>query len=106
MNFCSNCGHKLLENANFCPNCGMNFSNQNINNVDVVSPQQPVQNESAGSLAFVGIISFSIPILGIILFYIYRNTNPQAAKVANICTFASFIVGVFILIILSIAAAQ
>lgn len=99
MNYCNNCGSKLPENSNFCPNCGYSFSNQ------VVISQNNVQRESAGSLAVVGIISFSIPIIGIILFYSYRKSNPQAARIANICTFANFILIVLILIILKIVSA-
>ena len=109
MNFCNNCGHKLPENSNFCPNCGMNFTNQNINqNINTNNfnvEQNNVQNESAGSLALVGIISFLIPIVGIILFYSYRKTNPQAARVANICTFANFILLVFSFILFKIVTA-
>lgn len=98
MNYCNNCGYKLSENSNFCPNCGCSFSNQ------VVISQNTVQRDSAGSLALVGIISFSIPIIGIILFYSYRKTNPQAARIANICTFASFILIVLILVVLKIVS--
>ena len=69
MNYCPNCGHKLLENSRFCPNCGISFTNKNVvlnsSNNDYL--QNRSQHESGGSLAVVGIISFLFPIIGITL---------------------------------------
>lgn len=57
MNYCSNCGYRLMENSNFCPNCGKSFSRQN-GVVNSINTQNIVQKESGGSLALVGVISF------------------------------------------------
>ena len=38
-----------------------------------------------------GVISFMFPILGAILYYVYKKSNPVRAKIINNCSWIGFI---------------
>lgn len=73
MNFCQNCGAKLPANASACPNYGAP--------VAAGSPQQAVADRGSFSWAILG---FFIPLVGLILFLIWRKQTPQNANSAGI----------------------
>ena len=84
MKFCSNCGHELIDEAAICPNCG-----------SVVGKIKTFGDSRSKAWA---IISFLFPLLGIILYLIWRDDRPlrSASIRKGFCA-------VFILILLIIA---
>lgn len=70
MAFCKNCGNEL-GNQNVCPNCGANQS------TDVTVP------EDKGGFLW-GLLGCCIPIVGLVLFLVWKDTKPQTAKSAGI----------------------
>lgn len=93
---CQNCGAEIMNGAQFCPVCG-NSAVMQVQGSGFQQPmnqgyqqyggsqnfQQPygmqnVSNEDASLV--IKIISFLIPIVGIILYFVKKNESPVYAK--------------------------
>ena len=87
--YCRNCGKEIDNNAYVCPHCG----------VKVVDDEAQRRDENAdadnGSKVGWGILSFLIPLVGLILFIMWRSERPKTAKICGICALVSFALGVF-----------
>ena len=75
MAFCKNCGKEIDNNANVCPNCGVS--------------QTPTVVDNGGFLW--GLLGCCIPIVGLILFLVWKDTKPKTAKAAGIGALVSVI---------------
>ncbi|MCH5321107.1 MAG: hypothetical protein J1E36_05050 [Eubacterium sp.] len=64
---------------------------------------QPPQEEKAS--VGLAILSFIIPIVGLILFLTKKNDRPKTAKACGICALVSFILGIVSSIIMNFASA-
>lgn len=76
--FCPHCGTQANDGQVVCLNCGRALA---VNNI--VTPGNAgtfVVNDNAGFGT--GLISFLIPIVGIILYFSWKNTKPKSAKLA------------------------
>lgn len=73
--YCKNCGHEISKTDLFCASCGQRLS------------PEPTQNAKPrtrdGNIAF-GVISFFIPIAGLILFICWRKEYPKNSKYSGI----------------------
>ena len=58
--YCKNCGKEIDEKAFVCPHCGVKQQGN--------SPDEPI-----GGL---GVVCFLIPLVGLILYIIWKDTNP------------------------------
>ncbi len=83
--YCKKCGAKLNEDNAFCPQCG----NKLINNTD----------ETDITNIICAVIGLIIPIVGAVLYYVFKKTNPKAAKTANVCSWIGFLVQIILLIV-------
>lgn len=84
--FCKYCGHEMNDNERFCTNCG-NYVNDN-----------PIQNQAVDSGSFGwAVLGFLIPIVGLILFLVWRNTKPKSAKMAGIGAIVGFCINILLL---------
>lgn len=85
MAYCKNCGEQIDDNAVICPKCGV--SQQNA----------PEDNGGIGW----GILGCCIPIVGLVLFLVWKDTKPKTAKAAGIGALVSvgILVVYYILII-------
>lgn len=82
--YCHNCGHEVDDHAKYCQNCGAPLQpqqndqgfdqNQNYYN----QPYRPVE-EDAPSVGF-AILSFLVPIIGLVLFLVWNKEYPLKAK--------------------------
>jgi uncharacterized membrane protein YvbJ len=88
MAYCKNCGQPIDDYAVICPKCGV--AQQPINQV--------VDSGSVG-WAFLG---FCIPLVGLILFLVWKDTKPLSAKKAGIGALISVCVIVVIYILVAI----
>lgn len=79
MAYCRNCGAKVDEKAIICPICGVS---QNI-------------NPDSGSIGY-GILGFFFPLVGLILFLLWKDTKPNTAKTAGIGALISFLINIAI----------
>lgn len=73
--YCSNCGNKINDNEKFCPYCGAEQTGNSK------SPAHTVSSDDTGSIGW-GLLGFFIPIVGIILYCVWRNEKPLNAKIS------------------------
>ena len=69
--YCKNCGKEIDDLAVVCPNCGVATGNN-----------QPASDDT-GSIGW-GLLGCCIPIVGLILFLVWRDTKPKNSKAAGI----------------------
>ena len=77
MAFCKKCGKEILDEATVCPNCGVAQNN---------TPAEP----DNGGFGW-GLLGCCVPIAGLILFLIWKDTKPKTAKAAGIGALVSTI---------------
>lgn len=85
MAYCKHCGAQIDDQAVICPHCGV--SQQNT---------PPVQDN--GGLGW-GLLGCCIPVVGLVLFLVWKDTKPKTAKAAGIG--ALVCVGLYALIYLA-----
>lgn len=88
MAYCKNCGREIDDRAVVCPNCGVSQENK------------PQVVDNGGFLW--GLLGCCIPLVGLILFLVWKDTKPKTAKAAGIGALVSVIIMV-IYYILAIA---
>ena len=82
MAYCRNCGAEINEYALTCPKCG--------------AQQRPEPAAPSDDGVFLwGLLGCCIPIAGLILFLVWKDTKPRTAKAAGIGALVS--VGAYIL---------
>ena len=82
MAFCRNCGNQLTDGAAFCANCG------SVQNTNV-----PASRTDNGGFWW-GVLGCCVPIVGLILFLVWKDTKPNTAKSAGKGALISVILGV------------
>lgn len=89
MKYCINCGEQIDDRAVICPKCG------------VAQPgmQTVVDNGGFGW----GLLGFCIPLVGLILFLVWKDTKPRTSKAAGIGALIGFIISVGGYVILGVA---
>lgn len=88
MKYCDKCGNQITSSSNFCPNCGKKF---NDNNKDNETP----------TIVWV-MIGLLLPIIGAVLYYVLKSSNPKAAKIVNTCSWISIIIYILLILITKI----
>ena len=91
MAFCKNCGAGIDDKAVICPKCG-------------VSQNGVIPGDDTGSIGW-GILGFFLPVVGLILYLIWKDSKPKSALMAGKGALASVIVGVSCSILLFAASA-
>lgn len=118
--FCTNCGKELPDNASFCPECGAAQAAPAPQKEDPQAvPQQPAyyeqpqnsqpqyqqapyqqQNAAVDSGSFGwAVLGFCVPIVGLILFLVWKGDKPKSAKVAGIGALVSVILTVLLYVV-------
>mgnify|MGYP000376907406 CR=1 FL=1 len=82
MAYCRNCGAEINEYALTCPKCGAQ------------QRTEPSASPDEGGFLW-GLLGCCIPIAGLILFLVWKDTKPNTAKAAGIGALVS--VGAYIL---------
>lgn len=91
MAFCKNCGKEIDNNAVICPHCG------------VAQSTQPAVVDNGG-IGW-GLLGCCIPIVGLILFLVWKDTKPKTAKAAGIGALVAVIISVVWYVLLAILGA-
>lgn len=86
MAYCRKCGHEIDDQAVICPHCG----------VSQTSAPQVVDDGGFGW----GLLGCCIPIVGLILFLIWKDTKPKTAKALGIGALVPVIITVAYYIII------
>lgn len=90
MKFCQNCGTQLDDNAVVCPSCGLPQSKNVATNT---------QNIGWAALGC------CIPVAGLILFLVWKDTQPANAKMAGIGALVGFGIGMLSSILMMLVGA-
>ena len=85
MAFCKNCGTQIHDQAVICPNCG------------VAQETKPAVVDNGGF--WWGALGCCVPIVGLILFLVWKDTKPKTAKAAGKGALISVIASVVLYII-------
>ena len=80
MAFCKNCGKEIDDKAVICPHCGVSQTTQ----------PQVVDNGGFGW----GLLGCCIPIVGLILFLVWKDNKPKTAKAAIIGAIVGVVISV------------
>lgn len=96
MKYCTTCGKELADNAISCPNCGYVFPNAGGASASGV--------HDAPSFG-VALLGFFIPLVGIILYFVWKPATPLRAKSAGKGALVSIILNVIFYIILAATGA-
>lgn len=70
--FCKNCGKEIDDGATFCPHCGASQGS-------TPPPQQKVVDPNDKSSFGFALLGFLIPLVGLILFLVWKDSMPRRA---------------------------
>ena len=102
MAFCRNCGKEIEDNAVACNECGAAqvVESTPVEPTPIVEPTQPAEPPVVDNGGFGwGLLGCCIPIVGLILFLVWKDTKPKTAKAAGIGALVSVIASVIIYIV-------
>lgn len=88
MKYCSKCGKELMDEAVVCPGCGCAQENKAVSN-------------DASSFGW-AVLGFFFPIVGLILYLVWKDNTPLKAKSAGKGALVSVIVSVVLWIIYAV----
>ena len=91
--FCKNCGSQIDDNAVACPHCGIATDNFYMNRG--IAPSY--NDAPSGGFA---VLCFFFPVIGLILYIIWRDTMPMRARSCGKGAITGVIVEVVLVIIL------
>ena len=81
--YCRNCGKEIDNNLAQCPYCDM-----------PVMPQKTALEDSGSN--WWGVLGCLIPIVGLVLYIVWKDTKPNSGKKAGIGALIGFILGIII----------
>lgn len=81
MKYCTKCGSQLAENQTICSFCGANVYGSTTNPNGVVD---------TGGFGW-GLLAFCLPVVGLILYLIWKDERPNTAKSIGIGLLVSLI---------------
>ena len=90
MAFCKNCGAQIPDGSSVCPSCSApqnnnsapNYNNNYNSNYNPNYNPNPAPQDKGGALW--GLLGCCIPLVGLILFLVWKDQKPQTAKAAGI----------------------
>ncbi len=91
MAYCKNCGAQIDDKAVICPKCGV------IQNIQLVVVD-------TGGFGW-GLLGFCIPIVGLILFLVWKDTKPKTGRIAGKGALIAVIVSVICYVLLFVLGA-
>ena len=90
MKYCRNCGAQIDDQAVICPRCG-------------VAQQTAPQVVDNGGIGW-GLLGFCIPIVGLVLFLVWKDTKPKTSKAAGMGALISVILLILFYVLLFVMA--
>lgn len=104
--FCNKCQNQVQEGSKFCPFCGNALMVEPLdNNSESVVVSNVVQgnNFDADKVnIWLVILSWFVPIVGLVVFFVKKSSSPKTAKASGICALISFCLNIVVLFFLVI----
>lgn len=117
--YCSKCGKLLNEDDKFCSKCGElinkssdNFSTENVverneesnystfnQNINNSNPYTYVKEKKEKANPVLVIVSFLIPIIGLIIFIVNKNDKKRTANACGVAALIGFIISLILSIV-------
>lgn len=94
--YCPNCGERIPDGSKYCPVCGAPVSGD-INSRGTYG-NAPAYNNDSGSFGW-AVLGFFIPLVGLILYLVWKDEKPKSAKRAGKGALVSVIIYVIIMVI-------
>ncbi len=88
MAFCVHCGQQMDDHAQFCPHCGKQQTKS-----ATATPTSSVNDD--GNFGW-SVLGFCIPIVGLILYLIWKDEKPNNAHAAGTGALIGFIIGLVV----------
>lgn len=77
--YCSHCGREIMPDTSFCPYCGCAIVTVNGTAHGNIYRNNKFDETDTPSIGL-NVLSFLVPILGLIFFCVYANKSPNRAK--------------------------
>ena len=108
--FCKYCGKEIEDSFVACPYCGARQKDEanefgsrgsdNSNRTSYSNYSASPNGADSGSFGW-GLLGFLIPMVGLILFLVWKNDKPRSAKSAGIGALVSVIIAAFMCCIMN-----
>jgi uncharacterized membrane protein YvbJ len=100
MSYCRFCGKELQDGDIFCSKCGASVESQQYNHSnDFTTIFDRVDNiKDSGHLGW-GLLGFLFPVIGLILFLVWKDEKPKTALMAGKGALIDVILGILITVI-------
>lgn len=100
--YCPRCNSSVPEGNHFCGNCGANLSAGNsYQPYNTNPPNYPVEDPTESLLPY-KLLSFVIPIAGIVLYFVDKDSRPLRAKACIKYSLISIVLSFVISILITI----
>ena len=99
--YCRYCGKQIEEDARFCPYCGSAQQEE----LQAPPPQQRYVDPNDAPSGGFAVLGFFFPVVGLILFLVWKDTMPQRAKSCGKGALTSVIVSASLVLLTFIAIA-
>lgn len=99
-NYCKQCGRPLVDNQKFCSGCGSKLSStKEARNWDSDTSDEDSKGNNDLLYTVLGAVGgLFIPIIGVILFFVFREKKPKCARIALIAGLIGFLCNIFLTI--------
>ena len=98
MAYCRNCGAQIGDDTVFCPRCGTRVK-------EYVAYRQPQYNDDTGSFGW-AVLGFFVPVVGLILYLVWKDTKPRTAATAGKGALCSVIIEFVLFLLIMCAGAM
>ncbi len=95
--YCRNCGNQVNDQDAYCSQCGAAQQSQPM--------QQQLASKDSGHWAW-GILGFFQPIIGFVLFLVWKDTKPKSSRSAGIGTIVGIVFAIIFIIIILLASSR
>lgn len=89
MKYCSKCGKEIMDEALICPECGCAQNN-------IVQGKNALQSKENSNNIGWSILGFFIPIVGLILYLVWKETSPAKSKAAGVGALVEVVVSILL----------
>ena len=103
MNYCPYCGKQIAPSDTVCGSCGRSMP-ESYQASNYGNDGSTTSNNKDGVNFVYGIIGFLFPLIGLILFIVFKESNPQGSKYAGTGALVKVILAVIVYLLFFVFA--